>query len=116
MYWDLAGRTHEIVKLLMFPISTVNLQCEVTKLGERFEVREMKETILDPFGQTFVSHMSEGSVIPLSACGSSGEFDEVACSSMMILHDYLSEFYFCLCSVVERSEVCFELQTKFFPD
>ena len=104
-----SGGICEVFVLHVFPISAINFQCKASKLGEVFEAREMKETVLDMFGQSFVCCMSEGSIIPLSASGSSSKVYEVACSLMVLLHDYLLEFDFCLHSIVEGSEVHFEL-------
>ena len=44
------GRVREVFVLLSFPISAIDFQCEVTKLGEGLEAREIKETILNAFG------------------------------------------------------------------
>ena len=109
------GRVREVFVLLSFPISAIDFQCEVTKLGEGLEAREIKETILYVSGQSLVSHMSEGGIVPLGTSGSSGEVDEVVGCSMMILHDYFLELYFCLLSVVEWSEIHFKLGLKIVP-
>ena len=60
-----SGRVHEVFVLLSFPISAIDFQCEVTKLGEGLEAREIKETMLYAFGQSLVSHVSEGGIVPL---------------------------------------------------
>ena len=44
------GRVCEVFVLLLFPISAIDFQREVTKLGEGLEAREIKETILNGFG------------------------------------------------------------------
>ena len=59
--------------------------------------------------------MSEGGGVPLGTSGSLGEVDEVAGCSMMILHDYFFELYFCLRSIVEWSEIHFKLSSKIVP-
>ena len=90
------GEVCEVVILLAFPIFVINFQHIVTKLDEGFEARKVKETVLDMFGQSFVSCMSKGGVIPLGTSGSSGKVYEVVCGSVTILHDYFFELYFCL--------------------
>ena len=108
------GEVHEVVVLLAFPISAINFQYIVTKLGKGFEVRKDKETVLDMFGQSFVSHMSEGGVIPLSMSGSLGKVYEVSFGSVMILHNYFFKLYFCLHSLIEGPEVHFKLGVEIF--
>ena len=105
---------HEVIVLLAFPISAINFQHIVTNLSKGFEAEEIKETVLNTFGQSFVCHMSEDGVIPLSMSGSSGEVYEVACGSVMILHDYFFKLYFCLHSIIEGPEVHFKLGVEFF--
>ena len=60
-----SGEVRKVVILLAFPISAINFQHIVTKLGKGFEVREVKEAVLDMFGQSFVSHMEKGGIILL---------------------------------------------------
>ena len=110
-----SSRVHEVFVLLSSPISAIDFQCEVLKLGKGFEAREIQETILYAFGQSLVSRVSKGSVVPLGTSGSSGKVNEVVGSSMMILHDYFFELYFCLCSIVEWCKVHFKLGMEIFP-
>ena len=45
-----SGRVREVFVLLSFPISAIDFQRKVMKLGEGLETREIKETILYAFG------------------------------------------------------------------
>ena len=63
------GEVHKVIILLAFPISAINFQCKVMKLSIGFEVGEIKETVLDMFGKSFLCYMSEGSIILLGVSG-----------------------------------------------
>ena len=45
----------------------INLQGEVSKFGEAFVSREMKQVVLDTFGQALVGDVPECCIIPLSS-------------------------------------------------
>ena len=61
------GRCSNGIVFLPFPITAINLQGEVSKFGEAFVLREMKEVVLDTFGQALVGDVPECCIIPLSS-------------------------------------------------
>ena len=61
------GRCSNGIIFLPFPITAINFQGEVSKFGEAFVSREMKEVILDTFGQALVGDVPECCIIPLSS-------------------------------------------------
>ena len=44
----------------------INLQGKIAEFGEAFVSREMKEVILDTFGQALVADVPECCIVPLS--------------------------------------------------
>ena len=60
------GRRSNGIIFLPFPITAINLQGEVAEFGEAFVLREMKEVVLDMFGQALVGDVPECCIIPLS--------------------------------------------------
>ena len=60
------GRHSNGIVFLPFLITAINLQGEIAKFGEAFVSREMKEVILDTFGQAPVGNVPECCIIPLS--------------------------------------------------
>ena len=60
------GRHSNGIVFLPFPITAINLQDEVVKFGEAFVSREVKEVILDTFGQALVGNVPECCIVPLS--------------------------------------------------
>ena len=60
------GRRSNGIVFLPFPIMAINLQGEIVKFGKAFVSREMKEVILDTFGQAPVGDVPECCIIPLS--------------------------------------------------
>ena len=61
------GRRSNGIVFLPFPITAINLQGEVLKFGKAFVSREMKEVVLDTFGQAPVGDVPECCIIPLSS-------------------------------------------------
>ena len=61
------GRRSNGIIFLLFPITAINLQGEVSKFGEAFVSREMKEVVLDTFGQALVGDVPECCIVPLSS-------------------------------------------------
>ena len=61
------GRCSNGIIFLPFPIMTINLQGEVVKFSKAFVSREMKEVVLDTFGQALVGNVPECCIIPLSS-------------------------------------------------
>ena len=61
------GRCSNGIVFLPFPITAINLQGKVLKFGEAFVSREMKEVILDTFGQALVGDVPECFIVPLSS-------------------------------------------------
>ena len=61
------GRRSNGIVFLPFPITAINLQGEVSKFGEAFVSREMKEVVLDTFGQALVGDVPECCIVPLSS-------------------------------------------------
>ena len=61
------GRRSNGIVFLPFPIMAINLQGEVAKFSEAFVSREMKEVVLDTFGQALVGDVPECCIIPLSS-------------------------------------------------
>ena len=59
------GRRSNGIIFLPFPIMAINLQDEVAEFGEAFVSREMKEVILDTFGQALVGNVPECCIVPL---------------------------------------------------
>ena len=59
------GRHSNGIVFLPFPITAVNLQGEVSKFGEAFVSREMKEVVLDTFGQALVGDVLECCIVAL---------------------------------------------------
>ena len=55
------------IVFLPFPITAINFQGKVLKFGEAFVSREVKEVVLDMFGQALVGDVSECCIIPLSS-------------------------------------------------
>ena len=60
------GRRSNGIVFFPFPITAINLQGEVLKFGEAFVSREMKEVVLDMFGQALVGDVPECCIVPLS--------------------------------------------------
>ena len=61
------GRRSNGIIFLPFPIMAINLQGEVSKFSEAFVSREMKEVVLDTFGQALVGDVPECCIVPLSS-------------------------------------------------
>ena len=61
------GRRSNDIVFLPFPITAINLQGKVVKFGEAFVAREMKEVVLDTFGQALVGDVPECCIITLSS-------------------------------------------------
>ena len=61
------GRRSNGIIILPFPITAINLQGEVSKFSEAFVSREMKEVVLDTFGQALVGDVPECCIVPLSS-------------------------------------------------
>ena len=61
------GRRSNGIIFLPFPITAINLQGKVSKFSEAFVSREMKEVVLDTFGQALVGDVPECCIIPLSS-------------------------------------------------
>ena len=61
------GRRSNGIIFLPFPIMAINLQGEVVEFSEAFVLREMKEVILDTFGQALVGNVPECCIVPLSS-------------------------------------------------
>ena len=61
------GRRSDGIVFLPFPIMAINLQGEVSKFGKAFVSREVKEVILDMFGQALVGYVPECCIAPLSS-------------------------------------------------
>ena len=61
------GRRSNGIVFLLFPIMAINLQGEVAKFSEAFVSREMKEVVLDMFGQALVGDVPECCIVPLSS-------------------------------------------------
>ena len=60
------GRRSNGIIFLPFPITAINLQGEVAEFGKAFVLREVKEVILDTFGQALVGDVPECCILPLS--------------------------------------------------
>ena len=61
------GRHSNGIVFLPFPITAINLQGKVSKFSEAFVSREIKEVVLDTFGQALVGDVPECCIIPLSS-------------------------------------------------
>ena len=61
------GRCSNGIVFLPFPIMAINFQGKALKFGETFVSREMKEVVLDMFGQALVGNVPECCIIPLSS-------------------------------------------------
>ena len=61
------GRHSNGIVFLPFPKTAINLQGEVVEFGKAFVLREMKEVVLDMFGQALVGDVPECCIIPLSS-------------------------------------------------
>ena len=55
------------IVFLPFPIMAINLQGKVVEFSKAFVSREMKEVILDTFGQALVGDVPECYIVPLSS-------------------------------------------------
>ena len=60
------GRRSNGIIFLPFPITAINLQGKVAEFGKAFVLREMKEVVLDTFGQALVGDVPECYIVPLS--------------------------------------------------
>ena len=109
------GRHSNPIVFLPFPIMAINLQGEVSKFGKAFVSREMKEVVLDTFGQAPVGNVPECCIIPLSLGRSSGELDEISDSLVVFFHNNFFQFDLGLGSIVKRAEVCFEFVVEAVP-
>ena len=61
------GRRSNDIVFLPFPITAINLQGKVSKFGKAFVSREMKQVVLDMFGQALVGDVPECCIVPLSS-------------------------------------------------
>ena len=109
------GRCSNGIIFLPFPITAINLQGEVLEFGKAFVSREMKEVVLDMFGQAPVGNVPECCIIPLSSGQSSGELDEILGSSVVFFHNNFFQFDLGLGGVVKRTEVHFEFVAEAVP-
>ena len=97
------GRRSNGIVFLPFPITAINFQGEVSEFSEAFISREMKEVVLDTFGQAPVGNVPECCIVPLSLGQSSGELNEISGSSVVFFHNNFFQFNLGLGSEIGRA-------------
>ena len=101
---------------MAFPIARVDRMRESSEYCKGLRLTDAANLILDSGGETLIKSSAERGLAPFDVTRKPGEFNNILCNFLIILHPKVIQFGFGISSRVVGSEVSEELVDEGIPN